>query len=74
MCGAVRIILDALDAASQTKVVTLEINHAVQALVAATTVEGRDPPIVITATALFETLGQAALRVPLVQIGLTTAT
>ena len=67
--GAVRIVLDALDARRDAFLVALEVDQAVMLLVATTDVAGGDAAVVVTATGLALRLEQRRMRRALVQVG-----
>ena len=65
---AVRIVLDALDAAGDSVLVALEVDHAVMVLVPASAVTRRDPSGVVATTRLGFLFHQGRMRRTLVQV------
>ncbi|PRD30554.1 UNVERIFIED_CONTAM: hypothetical protein NCL1_26162 [Trichonephila clavipes] len=66
--SAVRIVLDALDGGRNAILVALEVDHAIQLLVAATDVTHGDAAIVVTTTGALLGLDQRGVRTTLVQV------
>src|SRR5690606_35645263 len=66
--GAVRVVLDPLDARRDAFLVALEVDQAVMVLVAATDVAGGDAAVVVAAAGLALLLDQRGVRRTLVQV------
>jgi hypothetical protein len=68
--GAVRVVLQALDRADHVELATLEVDLAVEALVAAAAEAHGHPAVAAAPAGLGQALDQRLLGTPLVQVGL----